>query len=78
MNRHSMPLVLAVLLGFSRVLDANEPQLAHLVFFTLADDTPDHREQLVTVGSEPRAGLDRGPRQEVDSDQHEKRGPSSV
>lgn len=43
---------LAALLAGVRVLNAAEPQLAHMVFFTLADDTPANRERLVTACQE--------------------------
>ncbi len=41
-------LVSACLSGVA-ALPAAEPHLAHMVFFTLAEDTPKHREQLVAA-----------------------------
>ena len=49
MNRLSVPLAWVALLGLGGVLAADEMQLTHMVFFTLAEDTPEHRAQLVAA-----------------------------
>lgn len=49
MKRTKMALAaLATIISFAR-LDAAEPQLAHMVFFTLAEDTKKNREKLVAA-----------------------------
>lgn len=47
LSRFACPLIVAFL-GMSPVAaNADEPQVAHMVFFTLVEDSPAHRKQLV-------------------------------
>ena len=48
---------LSILSPFSR-LAAAEPQLAHMVYFTLADDTKENREKLVAACQKHLTGHD--------------------
>ena len=42
-------LAAAVLLAIPTVVSAADPQLAHMVFFTLASDTPENQEKLIAT-----------------------------
>ena len=42
-------LAAAVLLAIPTLVSAADPQLAHMVFFTLASDTPENQEKLIAA-----------------------------